>query len=416
MSRKELMLLLLLACINFTHIMDFMIMMPLQEFLAPVFHITPQQFSFLVSAYAFSAFISSLTASLLVDRFDRKRVLLTAYTGFVIGTLGCAFAPSYQMLMLARIVAGFFGGLISAQVLSIVGDTFPYERRGRAMGILMSAFSFAAVAGVPAGLFLASTLSWHIPFLAIGILGITIIPTAMLLVPSMRLHLDGGDRPSTFDVYRGLFQNRNQQLALLMMLTLVLSHFVAIPFIAPYLEKNVGFTKHQISLMYFIGGIVSLIGSPLVGRLSDRIGKHRTLTTFLILSAVPIYLLTNMPRIPYYYVLIVTGLFFLVAGGRMVPAQALITSVVNPRLRGGFMNINSSIMQLGTALAAMISGSIVTKNTAGELEHYPIVGYIGISIGLCCLLIAQFVKAGHTANEPDVSTAVTEAPLAENAQ
>ncbi len=416
MSRKELMLLLLLACINFTHIMDFMIMMPLQEFLVPVFHITPQQFSFLVSAYAFSAFISSLSASLLVDRFDRKRVLLTAYSGFVIGTLGCAFAPTFQLLMVARIVAGFFGGLISAQVLSIVGDTFPYERRGRAMGILMSAFSFAAVAGVPAGLFLASTMSWHIPFLAIGLLGIALIPIAMLLVPSMRSHLVAGDQPTTFEVYKGLFQNRNQQLALLMMLTLVLSHFVAIPFIAPYLEKNVGFTKHQISLMYFIGGIVSLISSPLVGRLSDRIGKHRTLTIFLVLSAVPIYLLTNMPRIPYYYVLIVTGLFFMVAGGRMVPAQALITSVVNPRMRGGFMNINSSIMQLGTALAALLSGSIVTKNAAGELQHYPIVGYIGMSIGVCCLIIAQFVKAGHTANAPVVEPDNAEVALAENTQ
>lgn len=390
MNRKEKTLLFILACINFTNIMDFMIMMPLQEFLAPVFKISPRQFSYLVSTYAFSAFFSSLTASFFADRFDRKYNLLFAYIGFVVGTLACAFAPTYQMLMLARIMAGLFGGLIGAQVLSIIGDTFPYERRGRAMGIIVSAFSFAAVAGVPSGLFLATKFGWHIPFLGIGILGIIIIPLIFFIVPNITTHLS--KTSSNLAVYHSILGSRNQQYGLLMMFTLILSHFSIIPFIAPFLEKNVGFTKNQITLMYFIGGAVTLYSSPRIGRMADKIGKHKIFSIFLLLSIIPIFLITNMPRIPFYYVLMATALFFIIAGGRMVPAQALIVSVVPPNLRGGFMNLNSSLQQLGTGMAAFIAGAIVTKNSADELQHFEIVGYIGIVITILCFVIAQKVK------------------------
>ena len=392
MSKKEKILLVVLASINFTHIMDFMIMMPLQEYLVPVFHVSPRQFSFLVSSYAFSAFISSLTASFIVDRLDRKKVLLFAYMGFVVGTLACAFAPTYELLVAARIVAGFFGGLIGAQVMSIVGDTFPYERRGAAVGALMSAFSLAAIAGVPMGLFLASKFSWHIPFVGIGSIGIIIIPAIILIVPEMTGHIKTEGRAGAFDVYKSVLSSRNQQMSLLMMFTLILSHFSAIPFIAPFLEVNVGFTKDQIALMYFVGGACSMISSPIIGKMTDRIGKHKIFSALLILSVIPVYLITNMPRIPYYYVLIVTALFFILAGGRMVPAQALITSVVPPNLRGGFMNLNSSLQQLGTGLAAFIAGSIVTRSSAGELQHYETVGYVGIITSIVCLVIVQFVQ------------------------
>src|SRR5690606_24818583 len=151
MNKKEKIVLLLLATLNFTHIMDFMIMMPLGNYLMPYFNISSQQFSMLVAAYTFSAGIASFSAAFFVDRFDRKNVLLFAYIGFLLGTLCCAFAPSYLFLLTSRIVAGLFGGLISAQVLSIVADLIPYERRASAMGMIMAAFSVASVFGVPFG-------------------------------------------------------------------------------------------------------------------------------------------------------------------------------------------------------------------------------------------------------------------------
>ncbi len=392
MTRKENILLAILAAVNFTNIMDFMIMMPLQEHLVKEFHISPHQFSILLASYAITAGISSLVASFVVDRFDRKKVLLTAYAGFVAGTLACAFAPSYEALMGARIIAGLFGGLIGAQAMAIVGDTFPYEKRGRAMGALMSGFALASVAGVPGGLYLASISGWHVPFLAVGIMGIIILPLLYVAVPPMTAHLTAADRPGPLDVYKSVLGSRNQQLALLMMFTMIFSHFASIPFIAPYLEKNVGLTQGQIAIMYCLGGAVSAITSRVVGILSDKYGKRIIFSVFLLLSAIPVYLITNMQPMAYYYVYMVTSLFFIVANGRMVPAQALITSVVPNRLRGGFMNLNSSLQQMGVGLASFIAGIIVIRTDAGKYEHYEIVGYLGIAVSFLCMIIAQFVK------------------------
>lgn len=392
MTRKEIILLAVLSCINFTNIMDFMIMMPLQEFLEKSFAITPKQFGFLVSAYAFSAFAASMTASFIVDRFDRKHTLLVAFSGLIAGTLACGFATSYEMLVAARIVAGLFGGLISAQGLSIVGDTFSYEKRGRAMGFMMSGFALASIAGVPLGLFIATKTNWQVPFIGIGILGMILLPVTWFVIPGMRSHINPENNRNIFAVYQSVWKDRNQQLGLLMMLTLIFSHFATIPFIAPYLTKNTGFLLEQLPLMYFFGGALSLFTSPLIGKIADKYGKHKIFTISLLLSVIPVYLLTNLGKVPFYYVLAVTTLFFIVAGGRFVPAQALITSVVPPNLRGGFMNLNSSLQQLGLGLSSFIGGLIITKSETGELLNYDIIGYISIFISMICLIVMRKVK------------------------
>ena len=396
MTKKEIVLLLTLAAINFTNIMDFMIMMPLQEFLERSFDITPIQFGMLVSAYAFSAFAASMTASFIVDRFDRKKVLLMAFSGLILGTLACGFATSYYMLMAARIVAGLFGGLIGAQALSIIGDSFPYEKRGRAMGLLMSGFALAAIAGVPLALLVATKFNWQVPFIGIGILGIILLFVSFTVIPSMTAHIKSKEERNIFIVYQSIWKDRNQQFALLMMVTLIFAHFGVIPFIAPFLTKNTGFLQGQLPLMYFFGGLASIIVSPLTGKLSDKFGKHKVFTIMVLLAVAPVYLLTNLTNVPYYHVLIVTTFFFIFGGGRMVPAQALATSVVPPQLRGGFMNLNSSLQQLSLGLSAFIGGLIITKNTAGEIVHYNIIGYISIFVSLICLLITWQVKAVDT--------------------
>lgn len=393
MSRKELTLLIILATINFTNIMDFMIMMPLQEFLEKSFNITPKQFGLLVSAYAFSAFAASMTASFLVDRFDRKHTLLVAFAGLIIGTLGCGLANTYETLMASRIVAGLFGGLIGAQALAIVGDTFPYEKRGRAMGFLMSGFILATIAGMPFGLYVATKMNWQVPFIGIGLLGIILLVLSSVLIPNLKGHIIRHEERNVFKVYQSVWNSRNQQMALFMMMTLIFSHFATIPFIAPYLTKNTGFLQEQLPLMYFFGGLTSLFVTPLIGKLSDKFGKHKIFTILMVIVIIPVFLLTHLGHVPYYHVLIVTTLFFLVAGGRMVPAQALATSVIPPNMRGGFMNLNSSLQQLSLGLASYMGGRIIEKNALGELQHYEVLGYISIAVGFICLLIAQKVKA-----------------------
>jgi MFS transporter, DHA1 family, inner membrane transport protein len=392
MTRKELQLLIILAAVNFTNIMDFMIMMPLQEFLVPDFKITPTQFGLLVSSYAFSAFTASLTATFLIDRFDRKKALVFAFSGLVVGTLICGMANSYLNLLLARIITGLFGGLISAQVLSIVGDLFPYEKRGRAMGVLMSAFALASVAGVPAGLYVATHFHWQVPFIWVGLFGLVVLGFVLLKIPSVRGHIREKKERKKFRVYQSVYASSNQQRALLLMFTLIFAHFVTIPFIAPYLEMNVGFKKEQLPMMYFAGGLISMISSPLIGKAADRFGKQKIMALFLLLSTIPVYLITHLPPSSVAVVLVVTTSFFLFAGGRMIPAQAIITSVVPGELRGGFMNLSASIQQLGVGLAALTGGVIITKSQGGTLENYDIVGYLSIGVALLCLVILFKVK------------------------
>lgn len=393
MTRKEIVLLLVMASINFVNIMDFMIMMPLQEFLEHSFHVTPAHFGFLVSSYAFSAFAASMTASFLVDQFDRKKVLLFAFGGLIVGTLGCGLANSYETLLAARIVAGLFGGLISAQGLSIIGDLFPYEKRGRAMGILMSGFSLASIVGVPSGLYMATHFSWQILFLVIGSMGVVVFLLAAYVIPSIKGHIQAAASRDRFLIYKTVLTNRNQQYALLMMVTLIFAHFATIPFIAPYLSKNAGFAVTVLPLMYFFGGLSSLVSIPMVGKLADAYGKHKVLGTLLILSSVPVFLLTHLSPVPLYQMLLVTTLFFILAGGRMIPAQALLTSVVPAEQRGGFMNLNSSLQQLAMGLSAFTGGLIISQSASGQLEHYDLVGYMSIGISLICWFIMMKVRA-----------------------
>jgi predicted MFS family arabinose efflux permease len=248
MQKKEKIILLLLATLNFTHILDFMIMMPLGNHLIPYFQISGQKFSVILASYSVSACIASLIASFFVDNFDRKKVLLFGYTGFLTCTILCGLAPTANTLTAARIIAGLFGGLIGAQVLSIVADTFPYERRGTAMGYLMTAFSVASIIGVPMGLLLADKFSWHAPFLLVGGMGVLVIPLLIRFIPTMNFHLI--NRPDTNPGFtltlQHVFAGKKQMIALMFSAFLMMGHFLIIPFITPYMEFNVGFERSQI--------------------------------------------------------------------------------------------------------------------------------------------------------------------------
>lgn len=395
MLKNEKFVLILLAALQFTNIMDFMIMMPLSVHIMPAFKITPQQFSYVVSAYAFAAFLSSLVASSLVDKFDRKKVLLTIYTGFLIGTFACSIAPNYTLLVAARIFAGVFGGIIAAQVLSIVGDYVPYERRGQAMGILFTGFSFASVAGVPLGIFLADKYQWQIPFAMVGFMGLILLPLIIYLLPPLTKHITS-NTTNKVNIFKVIYSDRNLQVGLLMMFTLVLSHFSTIPFLAQYIEVNVGFSKSEIALVYMTGGACTLIFSPYIGRLSDKYGKFKVFMMLIFLSWIPVFLITNMTPSPMYYVLIMSGLFFIFAGGRYIPAQAIITSVIKPEYRGGFMNLNASGQNLAVGLASLISGQIVKTTANGTLAHYNYVGYFAIAMSCVCILVARQLKVTTT--------------------
>jgi predicted MFS family arabinose efflux permease len=385
MNKKERIILAILATLNFTHILDFMIMMPLGNYLMPHFNISAQFFSWIVAAYPVTACVSGLIAAFYVDQYDRKRVLLFAYTGFLAGTLCCGIAPDEYFLMAARILTGFFGGLIGAQVLSIIADTFPYEKRGRAMGTVFMAFSIASVFGVPFSLYLANLISWHAPFIFIAILGIPIIFLIIYFLPPMRIHLLPKEanvkfKPDVLRVLSDIINNKAQLIALFLSGLLMLGHFMVIPFINPYMEFNIGWSKQETPLIYMVGGVCALFSSAIIGRMADRYGKLPVFITCLFLSLIPIFLITDMPAIPFYLMLAIFGFWFTFSTGRNIPAQAMITTVVNPAQRGQFMSFNSSFQQLFTGLASIIAGLIVVKSPEGKILNYNWVGYLSAVI------------------------------------
>lgn len=386
----------ILAAVNFTHIMDFMIMMPLGPQLMKLFQISPQQFGFAVSAYSITAGISGFVSAFFVDKFDRKKILFFAYAGFVLGTFSCAFAPSYIFLVGARVLAGLFGGMIGAQVLSIVADTFGYERRASAMGILVTAFSLASVAGVPTGLWLAAHFSWHAPFLAIGSLGVIIILLIGFLMPPINKHLLNQSKlpaQNPFHVLTAILNTPNQMRALSLSIVLMLGHFCIIPFLSPSLVGNVGFSQDHIFLIYLVGGLLTFFTAPMVGRIADRRGKHVVFVTFALLSLIPVWLITNLWPMPLWSVLVVSGLFFVAVNGRMIPMQAIVSSVTLPQQRGGFMSINSAVQQLASGVAANIAGAIVYEGANGRIERYAWVGWLSIALILSSVFLAMRVKS-----------------------
>jgi DHA1 family inner membrane transport protein len=393
MNKKERIILGILASLNFTHILDFMIMMPLGNYLMPHFNISAQFFSWIVAAYPVTACVSGLIAAFYVDQYDRKKVLLFAYIGFLAGTLCCGIAPDEYFLMAARILTGFFGGLIGAQVLSIIGDTFPYEKRGRAMGTVFMAFSMASVFGVPFSLYLANLISWHAPFILIAVLGIPIVFLIIYFLPPMDVHLLPKEenikfKPDVTKVVKDIFSNKAQMIALLLSGLLMLGHFMVIPFINPYMEFNIGWSKTETPLIYMVGGVCALISSAIIGRMADRYGKLRVFLICLVLSLAPIFFITNMPAISFYLMLAIFGFWFTFSTGRNIPAQAMITTVVNPSQRGQFMSFNSSFQQLFTGLSSIIAGLIVIKSPDGKIHHYNWVGYLSAAIVFSTLFFA----------------------------
>lgn len=389
MKRNEIVLVALMALLNFTHILDFMIMMPLGNILMPQWNLNSSQFSIIVSSYSLAAFVSSFAAIFFADKFDRKNLLLVAYFGFLAGTLGCAFATNAATMIIARSVTGIFGGLISAQVLSIIADIIPYERRGQAMGMLMGGFALASVVGVPFGLYLANQFNWYFPFLVVAGVGLLLFPLLMRYVPPVRAHLANPiPLKGRIESFVHIFSDRTQMTALTFSFILIMGHFLIIPLFNPYMVYNVGVPQKDTPLIYLFGGISSLITAQFVGKLSDKYGKRQVFVIAAAASLILILMLTNMPPIPVYLVLIIFSIWFSAATGRTVPGQAMTTQAVSAKTRGSFMSLNSCMQSLGTGFAGLISGWLTFSDANFAIHHYDYLGYLSAILILVCIALA----------------------------
>lgn len=390
--KKERLYVIILAAIQIAHILDFVIMMPLGPRFMRVFNINTTEFSSLVSAYTFSAGIVGFFGALYADHFDRKKFLMFNFTGFIVGTYMCAIAPNFAALLTARIVAGAFGGILNACVLSMVADLIPFERRGAAMGVVMSSFSIASVLGVPLGLYISQVFDWHGAFYLICIIGLIFWVMAFYILPSVKVREVKLSIKENLKNFKAILSQPDYLQSFLLTSVLGFGIFMIVPFISPYMVGNVGLLETQLPLIYLAGGACTIISARIIGKACDRVGSYKVFKTVAILSIVPIFVLTNLPPVHIALALVSSSFFMMTGSGRFIPAMTIVTAVVKPKERGTFMSLENAARQLSSGLASQISGLIIGGGAATALTNYHIVGYVGIATSIVAIFIAYRIK------------------------
>jgi predicted MFS family arabinose efflux permease len=389
----------ILAFLQFTIILDFMIVSPLGAIVMPALQISPHQFGLAVSAYAFSAAISGIAAAGFADRFDRKRLLLFFYGGFILGTLMCALAPTYPTLLVARIVTGLFGGVIGSIVLAITADLFALEMRGRVMGFVQTAFAGAQVIGIPAGIWFANTWNWHAPFFAIVAVAIPAMVVIVLWMKPVVGHLSLEPASSPWRHLASTLLDPRYTLAFAVTMILATGGFMLMPFGSAYTVNNVGLPMESLSTIYLVSGLFTVVTGPLIGMASDRVGKLRTFFLGTVLSIVMVAIWTNLGHASLMTVIIVNVVLFVGIFSRMIPSQALISAIPAPTHRGSFNAVGASLQQLSGGIASLIAGMIVVQEGGGPLQHFNVVGYIVMATALVSLVLMYYINRAVAAKQ-----------------
>lgn len=383
--QRERFLLLALAGIQFSHVIDFMIMMPLGPILMTELSITTHEFGLLVASYSFSAAFSGLLTATFVDRFERKRMLLTMFALFGIATLACGLAPTYVTLLVARGLAGSFGGVMGALTQTIIGDVIPFARRARAGGMVSASFSVATVAGVPLSLWLANHFQWRAPFIFIAMLVVVFIIVGLRVLPELCGHIATEKRSHPFAPMFDVLRDPNHLQALLFSALIIFSGFTVIPYITVFAVSNIGISQHDIPYIYLFGGAATLVTARLIGHWADLYGKVRIYRTVAIAALLPLVVVTHLSASPLWFWLICTTTFFVMVSGRMIPAMAIITSAAQPKLRGTFMSLNATTQSLAMGLATTLAGFIISQDADGKIVHYGTVGFVAVTANLLAI-------------------------------
>lgn len=391
-TRYEIFVIALLTILQFTIILDFMVLSPLGAILIPKLKITPAQFGMVVSAYAFSAGISGLMAAGFADKFDRKKLLLFFYAGFILGTLFCGVAPNYEMLLAARIVTGLFGGVIGSIGFAIITDLFRLEVRGRVMGFVQMAFASSQVLGLPLGLFLANLWGWHSPFLLIVGVSLVVAVFIIIYLKPIDAHLKiKSDRNAFVHLAKTISESRYLKTFAATTL-LATGGFMLMPFGSAFGVNNLKLTVDQLPLLYMVTGLCSIATGPLIGRLSDSWGKYRTFFTGTLLTIVIVVIYCGLGPTPLWIIMILNILMFAGITSRMISSQALVSAVPSLADRGAFMSINSSVQQISGGVATYIAGLIVVQTATGELQRYEILGYVVAGTMVVTMILIYYVN------------------------
>ncbi|MBL7901465.1 MAG: MFS transporter [Bacteroidia bacterium] len=378
----------ILALLQFTVVLDFMILSPLGDILMKTLDLSPSRFGSVVSAYAISAGISGILAAGFADKFDRKKMLLFFYTGFVIGTLFCGLANSYESLFVARIVTGIFGGVISAVGMAIITDLFSLQQRGRVLGYVQMAFAASQILGVPIGLWLADTFSWNAAFFMIVGLALLIGLAVLWKLKPLKEHLKIQTDKSAFTHLRHTLKKKNYRIGFIATAILSMGGFMIMPFTSAFIVNNVGIAQSSLPIIFLFTGLSSIIIMPVIGKLSDRYSKMLLFTIGTCIASVMIVIYTNLTPVPVWMVILINMILFMGIMSRMVPATALNSAIPEAVDRGAYMSINSSLQQMSGGLAAIFAGFIVKQDgKSAPLQNFDVLGYIMLGFMIWCLYL-----------------------------
>jgi predicted MFS family arabinose efflux permease len=381
-----------LAFLQFTIVLDFMMLAPLGALVMPALHITTSQFGLVVSTYAFSAGVSGVLAAGFADRFDRKKLLMLFYAGFLLGTLLCAVAWSYEMLLVARMVTGLFAGVVGSVSLAIVTDLFPIQMRGRVMGIIQTAFGASTVLGIPIALFLSNHWTWNTPFFMVVGVGAIVGGVIQSKLRPVDAHLK--HHPDRSPIHHLLQTVTNSYYVQGFVTTCLLSvgGFMLMPFMSVFMVSNVGIGLNQLPLVYMVMGTFSIFAGPLIGRAADSFGKLAVFAFGCILTSIMVVIYTHLHHTPLWVVCIIMVLLQISIFSRMISAQALMSGLPKPSDRGAYMSVSSSLQQVAGGLAAVISGLVAIQLPSGELLNYDILGYVLVVTTTLTLIMMYFIN------------------------
>jgi predicted MFS family arabinose efflux permease len=364
----------LLATLQFTVVLDFMVLSPLGYILLDKLSITTSQFGLVVSAYAFSAGASGLLTAGFADKFDRKKLLVFFYVGFLVGTLLCGIAPTYHLLLAARVFTGIFGGVIGSISFAIITDLFAINVRGRVMGFVQMAFASSQVLGIPIGLYLANKFNWHAPFLMIVAVGLIVGILIVTRMKPINAHLKIQQKGNAFHHLGKTLARPEYLQGFAATALLATGGFMLMPFGTAFGVHNLGIAEASLPTLYMVTGISMLVFSPMIGKLSDKAGKYKVFVMGSMITCIMTLIYCNLSVTPLWIIIGLNVLLFVGITGRMISASALMTAVPDPQDRGAYMGINSSIQQIAGGLASLLAGFIVSETSTGFIENYPLLG------------------------------------------
>lgn len=391
-----------LSFIQFTIILDFMILSPLGAILMPTLKISPAQFGLVVSVYAFSAGASGILAAGFADRFDRKKLLLFFYTGFVLGTLLCGMAQSYEFLLAARMITGIFGGVIGSISFAIITDLFPFQMRGRVMGFFQTSFAASQILGLPLGLFLSNHWNWHAPFIMIVVMSAIVGGLIWFYMKPIDAHLNSRTDRHPFHHLLVTVSNTRYLQAFATTALLATGGFMLMPFSSAYTVNNLGIAVEKLPIIYMIVGLCSIFAGIWVGKMSDTYGKFNIFLLGSILTIIMVLIYTHLGVTPLPVIILINCIMFVGITARMIPSQALMSAIPTPDTRGSFMSVSSSLQQVSGGIASILAGYIVVEGQNGILEHFDVIGYV--ITGATLITLAMMYLIHKTIPEPTSAT------------